>query len=310
LVAGPILRYSQLAPQLRERSHSLELFSLGVCRFMLGFIMKVLIADRLAPINVLFVSEGTLQFSDAWFGLVISTLQLYFDFAGYSHMALGLALMMGFRFPENFNQPYVAQSITEFWARWHMTLAHFLRDYVYMPLVRKRVAGALPALIWTMLLSGLWHGASFAFICWGLFFGVGMVIERKFNLATKVTTPYHPGRNLRTGVLILLSMPLFFTMDLRHSIDIYKALFGFNGFGSLELYVLGASKMAMAFALVALAWLVLAGINNVRFYAGNKEDYFMRHVGALHSVLLWGGFLLALSSLAANSFSPFLYFQF
>jgi alginate O-acetyltransferase complex protein AlgI len=310
LVAGPILRYSQLAPQLRERTHSLELFSLGVCRFMLGFIMKVLIADRLAPINLLFVSEGTLQFSDAWFGLVISTLQLYFDFAGYSHMALGLALMMGFRFPENFNQPYVAQSITEFWARWHMTLAHFLRDYVYLPLVRKRVAGAMPALIWTMLLSGLWHGASFAFICWGLFFGVGMVLERKFNLATKVGGPYKPGRNLRTGLLIVLSMPLFFTMDLRHSIDIYKALFGFNGFGSLELYVLGASKMAMAFALVALAWLVLAGINNLRFYAGNKEGYFMRHVGALHSVLLWGGFLLALSSLAANSFSPFLYFQF
>lgn len=310
LVAGPILRYSQLAPQLRERTHSMELFSLGVCRFMLGFIMKVLIADRLAPINGLFVSEGALQFSDAWFGLMVSTLQLYFDFAGYSHMALGLAMMMGFRFPENFNQPWVAQSITEFWARWHMTLAHFLRDYVYMPLVRKRITGALPALIWTMLLSGLWHGASFAFIFWGLFFGVGMVIERKFNLATKVATPYHFGRNIRTFLLIILSMPLFFTMDLRHSLDIYKALFGFNGMGSLELYVLGASKMAMAFALVALVWLLLAGINNVRFYAGNKEGYFMRHVGALHSLMLWGGFLLALSSLAANSFSPFLYFQF
>lgn len=310
LVAGPILRYSQLAPQLRQRSHSLELFSLGVCRFMLGFIMKVLVADRLAPINVLFIGEGSLQFSDAWFGLVVSTLQLYFDFAGYSHMALGLALMMGFRFPENFNQPYVSQSITEFWSRWHMTLAHFLRDYVYMPLVRKRVAGALPALVWTMLLSGLWHGASFAFICWGLFFGIGMVLERKFGLATKVSTPYRLGRNLRTALLIILSMPLFFTMDLRHSLDIYRALLGLNGFGSLELYVLGASKMAMAFALVAVAWLILAGINNVRFYAGNQEGYFMRHVGVLHSLLLWAGFLLALSSLAASSFSPFLYFQF
>nr|WP_319527874.1 MBOAT family O-acyltransferase [Pseudomonas laurentiana] len=310
LVAGPILRYSQLAPQLRQRTHSLELFSLGVCRFMLGFIMKVLIADQLAPINVLFVSEGTLQLSDAWFGLVVSTLQLYFDFAGYSHMALGLALMMGFRFPENFNQPYVSQSITEFWARWHMTLAHFLRDYVYMPLVRKRIAGALPALVYTMLLSGLWHGASFAFICWGLFFGFGMVIERTFDLATKVTTPYHLGRNLRTVLLITLSMPLFFTNDLRHSLDIYQALFGFNGVGSLELYVLGASKMAMSFAAVALCWLILAGTNNVRYYAGNKEHYFMRHVGGLKAMLLWCGFGLALSSLAAHSFSPFLYFQF
>jgi alginate O-acetyltransferase complex protein AlgI len=179
-----------------------------------------------------------------------------------------------------------------------------------MPLVRKRVAGALPALVYTMLLSGLWHGASFAFIFWGLFFGLGMVIERKYNLATKITTPYHLGRNVRTFVLIILSMPLFFTNDLRHSLDIYQALFGFNGLGSLDLYVFGASKMAMSFAAVALCWLVLAGSNNVRYYAGNKEQYFMRHVGGLKAVLLWAGFALALSSLAANSFSPFLYFQF
>lgn len=310
LVAGPILRYSQLAPQLRHREHSLELFSLGVCRFMLGFIMKVLIADQLAPIASLFISEGTLQMGDAWFGLVVSTLQLYFDFAGYSHMALGLALMMGFRFPENFNQPYVSQSVTEFWARWHMTLAHFLRDYVYMPLVRKRIAGAMPALVYTMLLSGLWHGASFAFICWGLFFGLAMVTERKLGIATKITTPYKLLRNLRTVFLITLSMPLFFTSNLTHSLEIYKAMLGFNGTGSLDLYVLGASKMAMAFALVAVAWLILSGINNVRFYAGNKQQYFMRHVGGMKMLLLWAGFALSLSSLAAHSFSPFLYFQF
>lgn len=310
LVAGPILRYSQLAPQLRHREHSLELFSLGVCRFMLGFIMKVLIADQLAPIASLFISEGTLQMGDAWFGLMVSTLQLYFDFAGYSHMALGLALMMGFRFPENFNQPYVSQSVTEFWARWHMTLAHFLRDYVYMPLVRKRIAGAMPALVYTMLLSGLWHGASFAFICWGLFFGLAMVTERKLGIATKITTPYNLWRNLRTFFLIIVSMPLFFTSNLAHSIEIYKAMFGFNGTGNLDLYVLGASKMAMSFALVAVAWLILSGINNVRFYAGNKQQYFMRHVGGMKMLLLWAGFALALSSLAAHSFSPFLYFQF
>jgi len=310
LVAGPILRYSQLAPQLRHREHSMELFSLGVCRFMLGFIMKVLIADQLAPIASLFISEGTLQMGDAWFGLMVSTLQLYFDFAGYSHMALGLALMMGFRFPENFNQPYVSQSVTEFWARWHMTLAHFLRDYVYMPMVRKRIAGAMPALVYTMLLSGLWHGASFAFICWGLFFGLAMVTERKLGIATKITTPYNLWRNLRTFFLIIVSMPLFFTSNLAHSIEIYKAMFGFNGTGNLDLYVLGASKMAMSFALVAVAWLILSGINNVRFYAGNKEQYFMRHVGGLKMLLLWAGFALALSSLAAHSFSPFLYFQF
>lgn len=111
-------------------------------------------------------------------------------------------------------------------------------------------------------------------------------------------------------MLIILSMPLFFTNDLRHSINIYQALFGLNGLGSLDLYVLGASKMAMSFAAIALCWLVLAGNNNVRFYAGHKEQYFMRHVGGLKALLLWAGFTLALSSLAAHSFSPFLYFQF
>ncbi|MDF3932608.1 MBOAT family O-acyltransferase [Pseudomonas citronellolis] len=310
LVAGPILRYSQLAPQLRQREHSLELFSLGVCRFLQGFIMKVLIADNLAPMSGLFVGQAELQFSDAWFGLVASSLQLYFDFAGYSCMAIGLALMMGFRFPENFNHPWVSQSVTEFWQRWHMTLAHFLRDYVYMPMVRKRFAGALPALVYTMILSGLWHGASFAFICWGLFFGVAMVVERKLGIATKLNTPYSLWRNLRTFALIILSMPLFFTNNLAHSLDIYAALFGLHGFGSLDMYVLGASKMTMAFTALALVWLALAGINNVRFYAGNKDGYFMASVSGLNMLLLWAGFFVALSSLAANSFSPFLYFQF
>lgn len=310
LVAGPILRYSQLAPQLRQRTHSLELFSIGVGRFMVGFIMKVLIADNLAPVSGLFIAQGELQLVESWFGLLAACFQLYFDFAGYSNMAIGLALMMGFRFPENFNQPFVAQSVTEFWQRWHMTLAHYLRDYVFMPLVRKRVAGPMPALVLTMLLSGLWHGASFAFIFWGLFFGVAMVIERQLGIATKVTTPYRFWRNMRTAVLILLSMPLFFTNDLRHSLDIYAGLLGLNGLGSLDLYILGTSRMAMAFNLVALAWLVLAGRNNVRYYAGLKDGYVMQHFGGVQALMLWSGLFVALSSLAANSFSPFLYFQF
>jgi alginate O-acetyltransferase complex protein AlgI len=310
LIAGPILRYSLIDKQLKQRTHSLELFSLGACRFMLGFIKKVLIADSLAPMNTLFVSEGSPQLVDAWFGLFISTLQLYFDFSGYSDMAIGLGMMMGFRFAENFNQPYLAQSVTEFWQRWHMTLADFLRDYVYMPMVRKRMAGMLVALVYTMLLSGLWHGASFAFILWGLFFGVAMVTERKLGLATKVTTPYSPLRNLRTVLLVMSCMPLFFTGDLQHSLGIYAAMLGMNGIGTLDLYLFGTSMMTISFALVAVVWLVIAGAINSRYYAGNKEQYFMQHVGGFSALLLWAGFALAISRLAANSFSPFLYFQF
>ncbi len=310
LIAGPILRYSLIDQQLKQREHSLALFSLGACRFMLGFIKKVLIADSLAPVNTLFVSEGQLQLADAWFGLWVSTFQLYFDFSGYSDMAIGLGMMMGFRFAENFNQPYAAQSITEFWQRWHMSLANFLRDYVYLPLVRKRYAGALTALVVTMFLSGLWHGASFAFMLWGLYFGLLMVVERKLNLATKITSPYRLGRNLLTIWVVVLVMPLFFTADVSHSLRIYAALFGLNGVGSLNLYLFGTSALTLAFAVLAVIWLVVAGSINVRYYAGRNEQYFMRHVGGVQALLLWAGFALALSRLAANSFSPFLYFQF
>jgi alginate O-acetyltransferase complex protein AlgI len=314
LIAGPILRYSLIDKQLKQRTHSLELFSLGACRFMLGFIKKVLIADSLAPMNVLFISGGSagdLQIVDAWFGLLVSALQLYFDFSGYSDMAIGLGMMMGFRFAENFNQPYIAQSITEFWQRWHMTLADFLRDYVYMPLVRKRLVGMLTGLVVTMLLSGLWHGPSFAFIFWGLFFGVAMVTERKLGIATKITTPYNFWRNVRCMFLLICSMPLFFTGNLPHSLLVYQAMLGFNGVGSLEPYWLGTSAMTLSFTLVALLWLVVAGTINQRYYAGNKQQpYFMQHVDGLNTLLLWAVFLLTLSRLAANSFSPFLYFQF
>jgi len=310
LIAGPILRYSLIDQQLKQRTHSWELFSLGACRFMLGFVKKVLIADSLAPMNVLVIGESDPQLVDAWFGLAVSVVQLYFDFSGYSDMAIGLGMMMGFRFAENFNQPLMSQSMTEFWRRWHLTLADFLRDYVFMPLVRTRRLGMGAALLTTMLLSGLWHGASFAFILWGLFFGVCMVIERRFDLATKITTPYNLWRNIRTVFLLCLSMPLFFTGDLRHAIEIYKALFGLQGLGSMDMYYLGTSSMTVAFSLVALAWLIIAGRINLRFYAGHKQHYFMQHVGLVGSLLLWAAFALSISRLAANSFSPFLYFQF
>lgn len=312
LIAGPILRYSLIDKQLKNRTHSLELFSLGACRFMLGFIKKVLIADSLAPMNTLFISGGgELQMADAWFGLLISALQLYFDFSGYSDMAIGLGMMMGFRFAENFNQPYIAQSITEFWQRWHMTLADFLRDYVYMPLVRKRLVGMLVGLVITMVLSGLWHGPSFAFIFWGLFFGIAMVVERKLGIATKVNTPYNFWRNARCMFVLASCMPLFFTGNLPHALQVYQALIGLNGIGSLDLYWFGTSAMTMTFTLIALLWIVIAGGINIRYYAGTGQDqYFMQHVSGFSALLLWVDFLLTLTRLAANSFSPFLYFQF
>lgn len=311
LIAGPIVRYRYIDIQFRKRTHSLELFSLGASRFMLGFVKKVLIADSLAPMSAIFLTESEPQMIDAWIGLLASVLQLYFDFSGYSDMAIGLGMMMGFRFPENFNQPYLSQSITEFWQRWHMTLADFLRDYVYMPLVRRRIAGAMLALVYTMFLSGFWHGASFSFIFWGLFFGISMVLERKLGIATKVTTPYRFSRNLRTFILLNLSMPLFFTGSLSHSMEIYAGMLGINGMGNLESYFYSVSINAFGFMMAAIIWMLVSGVINLRYYANSMpRTYFMSNVSGFSSMLLWVGFFLALSRLSANSFSPFLYFQF
>lgn len=310
LIAGPILRYRELAPQFNHREHSLAIFSLGVCRFLQGFIMKVLIADNLANINILFLNQNTLHFFEAWFGLIASCLQLYFDFAGYSSMAIGLALMMGFKFPENFNQPYISQSITEFWQRWHITLAHYLRDYLFMPLVLNKKMSPLLAIIITLTISGLWHGASAAMVLWGFYLGLCMALERIFNVATKLTNPWQFTKYIRTLFLLFLAMPLFFTNNLNHSIDIYSSLFGLHGLGNLDLYIYGSSRMTIAFFGVTVLWTTIASTINKRYYLGYNNNYFMQRVTGFNSLLLWTGFLLALSSLAANSFSPFLYFQF
>jgi len=173
LIAGPVFRYKDLADQFTNRTHSVDKFSEGAMRFMQGFIKKVFIADSIAPM----VSAGfALQdpsTADAWLTALAYTAQLYFDFSGYSDMAIGLGLMMGFRFMENFNQPYISQSITEFWRRWHISLSSWLRDYLYVPLGGNR-GGTFKTYrnLWlTMVLGGLWHGANWTFVLWGVWHG-------------------------------------------------------------------------------------------------------------------------------------------
>ncbi|WP_339897219.1 MBOAT family O-acyltransferase [uncultured Gilvimarinus sp.] len=309
LIAGPILHYRDVDKQLKKRTHSWDLFSLGVCRFMLGFIKKVLIADSLAPISEQFLSNPDVQMADAWFGAAVSLIQLYFDFSGYSDMAIGLGMMMGFKFTENFNQPFLAKSLSEFWRRWHLTLANFLMHYVYRPLVRTVKLSPDAALFSTMILSGIWHGASVSFVFFGLSFAILMVLERRFNLVTSPTSPYNAIRNIITVIILLMIMPFFTTGNLHHSLTIYRGMLGLDGIGSLSAYVIGTSSMAMMFVVFSIIWLVVAGWINVRF-ARTKGSYVMQNVAGWQAVLLWLGFALAVSKLAANSFSPFLYFQF
>jgi len=178
LIAGPVLRYKDLADQFTDRTHSLDKFSEGATRFMQGFVKKVFIADSLAPlVDHIFALQDP-STGDAWLGMIAYTAQLYFDFSGYSDMAIGLGLMMGFRFMENFNQPYISQSITEFWRRWHISLSTWLRDYLYVPLGgnRKGTFNTYRNLFLTMLLGGLWHGANWTFLIWGAWHGMWLTI--------------------------------------------------------------------------------------------------------------------------------------
>lgn len=310
LIAGPILRYRFLSEQLQQRTHSWGLFSLGACRFMVGFTKKVLIADSIAPITEALLANSSPQMVDAWFGVAAALIQLYFDFSGYSDMAIGLGMMMGFRFAENFNQPFLCMSLTEFWRRWHLSLVGFLRDYVFKPLQQGLGWSVSLSVFVTMLLSGLWHGASFSFVLFGAYFGVIMVVERRFGLTTHPKSPYRWHRHVISLVLVVISMTLFMSGNLQQAATIYQGQLGLWGVGSLAYYQLETSSVPLVFVLVALIWMTLAGISNRRFYTTGKQQYFMWRVGGGSALLVWVGFCLALTKLAASHYSPFLYFQF
>ncbi|MEN9865265.1 MAG: hypothetical protein RL748_855, partial [Pseudomonadota bacterium] len=180
LVAGPVLRYHLLASQFAGREHSWANFARGSQLFMLGFCKKVLIADNVVPLVDACFGSVNPSFGDAWLGAFSYALQLFFDFSGYTDMAIGLALMIGFVFPENFNDPYLSRSITDFWKRWHMSLSNWLREYLYIALGGNRHGRARTYLnlFLTMLLGGLWHGANWTFVLWGAWHGAWLAIER------------------------------------------------------------------------------------------------------------------------------------
>lgn len=307
LIAGPVFRYKDLADQFERREHSWALFSAGTLRFMQGFIKKVFIADSIAPLaNQAFaLSDPTT--ADAWLGALAYTAQLYFDFSGYSDMAIGLGLMIGFRFGENFNQPYISQSITEFWRRWHMSLSSWLRDYLYIPLGGNRgsTLATYRNLFLTMLLGGLWHGANWTFVLWGAWHGALLCVER---LRGVNATPlgFAPQRWLLTLLAVILGWVMFRAEHVGQALTLYRAMFGFDGLGLSEIYRGAITSLQLATLWLA-ALLVLAGGLHARGAFATAERPRLRFAASL---LLWPLFLLSVLKLSAQSYSPFLYFQF
>ena len=301
LVAGPIVRYHELDQQLRRHSHTWGKAAAGISLFVLGLSKKVLLADAVAPMADWGFSQPGIGLPGAWTSLLAYTMQIYFDFSGYSDMAVGLGLMLGFRFPQNFNSPYKSASITEFWQRWHISLSSWLRDYLYIPLGGNR-KGALRTyfnLFLTMLLGGLWHGASWTFVLWGAYHGLLLAMERvhgRHGLGWRLPRLLQVGG---TFVLVMFGWLLFRAESIPVFSAMARGLLGFNGWGAV--YPLADAG--------ALAWGMLAFCSVFVFVAKNSWEIRWRPTWRLAMALI-GLFVLCVATLLVNTSSPFLYFQF
>jgi alginate O-acetyltransferase complex protein AlgI len=314
LIAGPVFRYKDLASQFEKREHSVTLFGQGALRFMQGFIKKVFIADSIEPLVRHAFSLAHPTTADAWLGALAYTVQLYFDFSGYSDMAIGLGLMMGFRFVENFNQPYISQSITEFWRRWHMSLSSWLRDYLYISLGGNRggTAKTYRNLFLTMLLGGLWHGANWTFILWGAWHGLILCIERVLGVKAGVAG-FRLWRWAPTFLFVVLGWVMFRAESVATAVDFYEAMFRFDGAGFSDVYASSITQLQLATMAVAIAVLIVRGaMVHGETAAAPRPPIRAARLRAMGAAqwLVWPLFLLAVLKLSAQSYSPFLYFQF
>lgn len=319
LIAGPVLRYKDLAWQFANRRHGWDLFSEGCYRFMSGFSKKVLIADTVAPLANAAFSLDTPAMGDSWIGVIAYAIQLYFDFSGYSEMAVGLALMMGFRFIENFNFPYISRSITEFWRRWHISLSTWLRDYLYIPLGgnRKGRVRTYINLFLTMLLGGLWHGANWTFILWGGWHGMLLAAERLVGETRKKFEglPVTPSAAalVYTTLAALIGWVFFRAQDVEQALYFFKGMAGMNGIRISDSFA-WQIKYISVLALVGGVILIYLQPLFERYREPiplSKESVAIKvNPPGIFQVVVTGCFLLAVTRLLAMSYSPFLYFQF
>lgn len=315
LIAGPVIRYKDLEAQFRNRVHSWEKFNEGAIRFAMGFCKKVFIADTLAPIadSAFALSDPTMM--DSWLGILAYTGQLYFDFSGYSDMAIGIALMMGFRFPENFNHPYISRSITEFWRRWHISLSTWLRDYLYIPLGgnRKGNVRTYINLILTMVLGGFWHGANLTFLLWGAWHGGIMAVERA--MGAKKETPYPKFLALPlTMLMVLIGWVMFRAHDVSSAFTMYAGMIGLNGFelgDDLTWQITNFQIFTLILAYVIIFMPLLFAKKGLPQGVWNVESKTWAYgLSPARQIVIAILFTLAVCKLIAQSFSPFLYFQF
>ena len=309
LIAGPIVQYKTIAEELNHRRENIDDFADGVTRFMTGLGKKVLLANN-AGIIWDAVSGGdlsSLPVLSAWIGILAYSFQIYFDFSGYSDMAIGLGRMLGFHFLENFNYPYLSKSITEFWRRWHISLGSWFREYVYIPLGGNRQGFAKQirniCVVW--LLTGLWHGASWNFVLWGVYFGVLLIIEKLFLLNILKKLPAAVS-HVYTLLLVIISWAIFAIDDMGRLGQFIGAMFGAGGSlaDANSLYLLATN--AILFVILAVAATpapkLLAG--KLMAKLGDKPGAIVQNAAFI------GIFVLSVAYIVDASYNPFLYFRF
>jgi alginate O-acetyltransferase complex protein AlgI len=321
LVAGPIIRYRDVAKQLRERTTSVDDFASGVRRFIVGLAKKVLVADYLAlTVDQIFAMKGSdLTTGLAWLGAIGFTIQLYFDFSGYSDMAIGMGRMLGFRFLENFNYPYIARSMREYWTRWHISLTNWFRDYLYYPLGGNR--HALPRVLFNLcvvyFLCGLWHGASWTFVVWGMTHGVILILERQ-GMAKWINRLWIPLQHVYFLVVSICVKMLFRSESIGQAWDMIRAMAGFaKGDGHVHnagLFLNPEFITVLLFSMLGCTPIIPAVNNRLKHWILARPKGWGSLLSAVHSLFIFLALMFlfgwSVMWIANGTYNPFIYFRF
>ena len=309
LIAGPIVKYDDIHKQLANRKESINKFGEGVQRFIIGLGKKVILANNIGVIwtQVKEVNLNDLSVVLSWIGIIAFTLQIYFDFSGYSDMAIGLAKMFGFDFLENFDYPYISKSITEFWRRWHMSLGGWFREYIYIPLGGNKKGTLIQVrnlfIVW--FTTGLWHGASTNFVVWGLYFGVILFIEKIYlkDLLKKIPSIFS---HIYTLIIVMIGWVIFDMNTLTDSGHYIKIMFGFGNnifIDNLAKYILTNNFIILLIGLICSTKLIKIYMNKIKS-TFRENDVFL--ITAINLLIL----IISTAYLVGASYNPFLYFRF
>ena len=308
LIAGPIVRYQDVDDQLRSRTHSMERFASGVRTLAAGMGKKVLLANAAGEIWTRISDAPETTVAAAWLGIIMYTFQIYFDFSGYSDMAIGLGKMMGFSFRENFYYPYMANSVTDFWRRWHISLSTWFREYVYIPLggTRRGRGRQIFNLLAVWFLTGLWHGASWNFVAWGLYYFVLLMLEKTFLLKLLDKLPKFVG-HVYTLITVVFGWLLFVFTDFAAGMRYLATMFGG---GSATGFIDAGGVFDWTSSLILLVILVIASTPYPKKLLYKLWEKYDAPVRAVTAVLCLAVFFIALAYLVNSSYNPFLYYRF